>query len=179
MPLSIYITWNKNTDDTVEYGVWRRTATTEPSEIARVAQPGDASDPEFSDGDVDISSPTGPTGLTVNRPTTSEANLNWTAAADPDNPTYYYSIRAYDANNNHSPLSPEASLTPSNIIDQYEWELVDEADGTVVNSGTVAGDSLSTPDVAVTSGTTYHFNVQAVDLADNRGPVQTSSSFTA
>lgn len=178
MPLAIRITWNKNTDDTEEYGVWRRTEGESSTEIARVPQPSDETNPLYNDEDIDTEQPTGPTELSINKPTADTVNLSWAAAADPSNPTFYYQIRAYDDAGNYSPFCPEVSLQPSNAIDHYGWELITETDGSVVDSGTIDGSATQTPDITVTEGKDYHFQIKAVDLAGNVGPTQSSEVFT-
>ena len=94
MSLGIRLTWKRSNDDTVEYGIWRRTYDTEAHEIARIAQTAAGENPFFEDMDVDIKPPIGPDGLTIECPTDSTVCLKWAEAADPANPTYYYSIRS-------------------------------------------------------------------------------------
>ena len=106
MSLGIRLTWKRSNDDTVEYGIWRRTYDTEAHEIARIAQTAAGENPFFEDMDVDIKPPIGPDGLTIECPTDSTVCLKWAEAADPANPTYYYSIRSYTADGGHSPSVP-------------------------------------------------------------------------
>jgi hypothetical protein len=179
MPLNIRLTWNKNTDDTTEYGVWRRQENTELSEVTRVAQPGDGSNPVYEDTNVDIADPSDPT-IATNKPTATTSTLEITTPSeDAANPVYYYSIKAYDEAGNASPLCPEVSLQPSNAIDRYEWELVRESDTTVVDSGQIDPLNPISTESTLTEGNSYHYKAQAFDLDENTSNIVTSATFTA
>jgi|LSQX01.2.fsa_nt_gb hypothetical protein len=179
MSLGIRLTWKRSNDDTVEYGIWRRTYDTEAHEIARIAQTAAGENPFFEDMDVDIKPPIGPDGLTIECPTDSTVRLKWAEAADPANPTYYYSIRSYTADGGHSPFCPEVSLQPPNVIHYYEWALLDEADGDVVASGVVPGDEFETPEIEIEPDAEYRFEVAAYDRAGNAGEKKISEVFTS
>jgi len=178
MPLGIRISWNKNNDDTVEYGVWRRTESTELSEITRVPQPTDQTSPSYNDENIDIADPTAP-GITINRPTTTSATVEiTTVSTDAANPVYYYSIKSYDEAGNSSPLCPEVSLQPSNAIDRYEWTLINDADSSTVDSGVIDPLNPVSAETTLTAGETYHYEVKAVDLDGNESTLTSSDPFT-
>lgn len=177
MPLGIRVSWNKNNDDTEEYGVWRRTENGEPSEITRVPQPEDDENPYYNDENIDIEDPTAPE-VAVDQPTSTSSKVEvTTASTDASNPVYYYSIRAYDEAGNESPLCPEVSLQPSNAIDRYEWSLIDEADSSVVDSGTIDPSDPISSETELEEGS-YHYEVKAVDLSENESETTSSDTFT-